>query len=478
MPPGGEVGWVERLRAILGGGGGGGGATDGVGTNPFAGMDDDQLELLRQINLIATQFGVSGEAAAALLTAQAGGLLSESQAGELLLGGRDGGGAGGVGGSAAPLMNALENQRQGAYAREADRIRLQQAAQRIEDERRSSQAGLGSELFGSLLDAQIAANRRPISLVDQLLLSGEVGSTLALSQGGEEGRGRFTSAPRSNLLSDLQRRLELYTVGALNPTQQVSEGFNPSSGLPLAQGERAFIEAAARQRGIAPGTFADEPNRPANEPRKFAHGGSLRIDPNQAVSTRSSIAGPASLVDRTGQRVAVMGEANQPETLSVAAGGNVPGGGLPGTDAPVTTQLPETLDMLRPDERIRFDELMRVAPNVGVNEAIAIAQRPGDFEQFIGVHTDPRVAGSRLLGGAISGDQRFSPTLLRPLALGRAPGPEQLTLRDFASMPPDIQDALMSVVGPDLMTQFLFELGQFSPLGRAARIAGPIRQAA
>src|SRR3972149_2587252 len=84
-------------------------------------------------------------------------------------------------------------------------------------QQRNYRAGLGSDLFGSLLGAQLEANRRPISLVDQLLLSGQVGSPFALSQSSQEQRGRYTSAPQSNLLGDLMRRLDMFSVGALTP---------------------------------------------------------------------------------------------------------------------------------------------------------------------------------------------------------------------------------------------------------------------
>ncbi len=345
-------------------------------------------------------------------------------------------------------------------------------------ESRNVRAGLGSDLFGNVLGMQLEANRRPISLVDQLLLSGEVGSAFPLSQAGQEQIGRFTSRPQSNLMSDLQRRLEMFTVGALTPQQQVGEGFDPQTGIRLTQQQRAFIEDLARQGGQTPGQFADEPGRAPGTPRQFAHGGRLRIDPNRIVSTPSTVAGPASVVDRTGRRVALMGEAGQPETMTVDGGdvrggiATTAGGGLlSASDEPVPGKL-------RPDDQIRFDEITRVRPELPVGVRVAIAQRPGDFEQWVGVQTDPRAAGSRLIGGAIAGDQRFSPSMQRSLALGRAPSPGELTARDFASLSPDVQQSLMSVIGPDLMQQFFFELGEFTPRGQRTGIAGPVRIAA
>jgi hypothetical protein len=133
---------------------------------------------------------------------------------------------------------------------------------------------------------------------------------------------------------------------------------------------------------------------------------------------------------------------------------------------------------LRRDEQVRFDEITRVRPELSADIRLAIAQRPGDFEQWVGVQTDPRAAGSRLIGGAIAGDQRFSPSMLSSLALGRAPSPGQMTARDFSNLPPDIQQSLMSVIGPDLMQQFGFELGGFTPTGRRTGVSGPVRMAA
>ena len=49
---------------------------------------------------------------------------------------------------------------------------------------------------------------------------------------------------------------------------------------------------------------------------------------------------------------------------------------------------------------------------------------------------------------------------------------------DFANLPPDLQQALISLIGPDLFSQFAFELGQFTPTGRRTAIAGPIGLAA
>lgn len=117
---------IERLR-------GGGGSGD----NPFANLDEDQIELLRQINLIAEQFGLSAEAAAALLTASAGGILSETQAGKLLLGESAAGTAGGAS-DALGYAQLAETQRQNAYERVSDRLRLLMATDQLQDARREN----------------------------------------------------------------------------------------------------------------------------------------------------------------------------------------------------------------------------------------------------------------------------------------------------------------------------------------------------
>ena len=325
-------------------------------------------------------------------------------------------------------------------------------------QQRTQRAGLGSDLFSSLLGAQLEANRRPISLVDQLLLSGQVGSALPLSQASQELHGQFTSRPQSNLLNDLQRRLEMFTVGALTPTQQVGEGFNPQTGVRLSQAERDYIRALARQQGQEPGQFADEP-------RRMQFGGRLRIDPNAALSTRRSVAGPASVVDRSGRQVALMAEAGKPETMSVSGAKDV--GEAPGVQVGESPQL-------RADEQIRFEEISRVRPDLPFEVRVNIARFPGGFEQWVGIQTDPRVASSRYIGGAIASDQRYSPTLQRSLALGRTPSPSELTAEDIASLPPYLQDSLIGLLGSDR----LFELGAMTPRGRRTGIAGPVRIAA
>ena len=319
---------------------------------------------------------------------------------------------------------------------------------------RQVRAGLGQDLFTQLLGAQLEANRRPISLVDQLLLSGQVGSVFPLSQAGEELRGRFTTRPQTNLLGDLQRRLEQYSVGALTPGQQVAEGYDPNSGLPLTPGQEEYIRRL-------PGARTDAEFR---RPQRFQYGGRLRIDPNRLISTPGTAAGPASVIDRTGRSVALMGEAGRPETMTVRGGYAAPRGGTATTfgEAAGAPQSgagngeAQLRAKLRQDDQIRFDELTRLRPELPFDVRYSIAQRSGDFEQYVGAQTDPRVAAARLVGGAISGDVRYSPKLLRSLALGRVPSPADLTARDFANLPPDLQQAFISVIGPDELAQFGF----------------------
>lgn len=343
---------------------------------------------------------------------------------------------------------------------------------------RGVRAGLGSDLFSNLLNRQLEANRRPISLMDQLLLSREVGSVFPLSQASQEQLGRYSSRPQSNLMSDLQRRLGMFSLGALTPEQQVSEGFDPQTGIRLSERQRDYIRALAQQGGMEPPQFADEP-------RRMQFGGRLRIDPSRVVSTPSTVAGPASVVDRTGRRVALMGEAGQPETMTVGGGGV--GGGVAATSGETAQGegvFPEhVLAALPRDVRLRLEEFVAATGGLagvpgGKATAMGIAQRPGDFEQWIGVQTPAHVELSRAIGGAIAGDQRFSPSMLRALAMGRTPQPQELTASDIANLPPDMQQMLISAIGPEQMMQFGFELGAFTPTGRRTGIAGPVQVAA
>lgn len=328
---------------------------------------------------------------------------------------------------------------------------------------RNFRAGLGSDLFTNVLNRQLEAARSPINLVDRLLLSGQVGSINPLSQASQEQLGRFTSRPQTNLGADLLRRLEMFTIGALTPEQQVQEGFDPQTGIKLSSKQRDFIRADATNRGITPGQFADEPQR-------LGHGGRLTVDPNKAVSRGASVAGPASVVDRTGRSVALIGEAGQAETLSVTPG-QPPSEGV-GSITPQSGLQPAPA--LRRDEQFRLDELRRLAPGQTLNNLTNIARFPGGFEQFLGQDTDPRAAGARLIGGSLAADVRFRDPLVRSLALGRAPSPGEITAREFSLLPPDTQDAIISVVGPDLARQFFFELEGQTPRGLRTRIAGPV----
>ena len=339
-------------------------------------------------------------------------------------------------------------------------------------------AGLGSDLFSGLMNQQLQAARSPINILDRLTLAGEIGSNVPLSQGSQEQLGRFTSRPQSNVMQDLLRRLNMFTVGALTPEQQVSEGFDPQTGLTLAPKQRDFLRAAATNAGRTPGTFADEPLR-------LAHGGRLTIDPNQAVSRGTSVAGPASVVDRTGRTVALAGEAGQRESLTVNPGVGGVGAdrsGLKrtirrgGTDNAIPDQqVPD--EQLRRDEQFRFDEISRVQPNLSFDQRLNIARFPGGFEQFVGIQTDPRAELARRTGFSIAGDRRIGDPLVRSLALGRAPTGADLTSEEFFNtISPDAQNAIISLVGtnPEDLQQFLFSLAEFSPQGRRTRISGPV----
>ena len=97
-------------------------------------------ELLAQINIIADQFGLTPEAAQALVLSAQAGILSSSQAGKLLLGveGDPGGGGGGGVDNALGFAQLAETQRQNAFDRVTDKIRLLSATDDLQESRREN----------------------------------------------------------------------------------------------------------------------------------------------------------------------------------------------------------------------------------------------------------------------------------------------------------------------------------------------------
>ena len=111
------------------------GPFEGGGEGPLGGIDP---ELLQQINLLADQFGLTPEGAAALLTATQGDLLTREQAGNILLGIDTGGGTGAGAGNALGYAQLAETQRNNAFNRVYDKIRLLSATDDLQEARREN----------------------------------------------------------------------------------------------------------------------------------------------------------------------------------------------------------------------------------------------------------------------------------------------------------------------------------------------------
>ncbi len=356
---------------------------------------------------------------------------------------------------------------------------LQRLLDQLENEGRLGRAAVGQDLFSSLLGAQTEANRRPISLVNQLALSGQVGSQFPLSQASQDQLNRFRTPNQNPLLQRLIDRLDIFSERALD------------------EGQRS----EARRREVASdfgdGAFIGDVQ---GRVKRLAHGGQLIIAPGKATGARKpagAIAGPVSINDRTGRTVAIAGEGGGAETIdvkpipdetirSIGPAGTAlldPKAGL--DDQRGTNPVGENvaLDLTLPDnlsrtERFRSEELLRLRPDLGIERIVAIARSPAGLEALAGTETDPRAAAARLIGEAIGQDNRFSDAFVRSLSLGRSPAPgTEATARDFTTLSPDLQESLKSLIGPDLFSQFAFELNSLSPTGTRARqaVTGGVR---
>ncbi len=319
------------------------------------------------------------------------------------------------------------------------------------NERQLGQAAVGQDLFGSLLGAQMEANRRPISLVNQLALSGQVGSQFPLSQASEDQLRRYRTPNQNPLLQRLMDRLDIFSEGM-------------------------------------------------NTPAQLAHGGQLIVDPSKSkTSGGGSVAGPVTINDRSGKTVAVAGESGGAEKIDVqpipapiqkVVDRFGPKEGVfigdigravqahttqKGEKAVAAADLPSDLSRT---ERFRALELLRLRPDLDIERIVAIARSPAGLEALAGTQTDPRAAAARLIGEAIGQDNRFSDSFVRSLALGRPPAPgTEATARDVTTLSPDLLASLQSLIGPDLFSEFAFELNALSPTGTRARqaVTGGVR---
>ena len=249
-------------------------------------------------------------------------------------------------------------------------------------------------------------------------------------------------------------------------------------------------------------------------PVGLAHGGTLNVDPRRAQTSGTSIAGPATVVDRLGKTAAVIGEGGGQETISnvqptTAGHQQGPGAvdlGLHSAGPTVPVNRPSSPGVpsrvfgdfatdfqpgvgqftgLPRDVALRLQEILNnvrgAGPTFGAaldpREALQIAQRPADFEQFTGMERDPiaqaRAVAARGLAQGIQQDVRFGNPLVRQLALGRSPTPADFTAREFSDLGPFNRDVLSSIIGPDLLPEFLFAIQQGTPQGR-----GGVRQLA
>jgi hypothetical protein len=341
-------------------------------------------------------------------------------------------------------------------------------------EQRLGRAGVAQDLFSQLFGAQIEANRRPISFVDQLMLSGEVGNVFPFSQAGSERLARFRTPPRTDLVRRLMDRLDIFSRGALTEQEQQEETIRSTPGL---QGALSSFG-----QGTDIGDIFETV-------QGFAHGGTMTVDPKKKTSTKSTVAGPISIFDKQGQPVAVAGEGGQQEVVSfepirqpirrdsVAPPPSRPQGGGIDLASQALAGHPRLAGrdvVLTRDEKFRLDELL--AQKVSFDEAVNIARNPGQFEAFIGQQSDPFAVASRALSSALAGDTRFSDPFVRALALGRQPAPGvEATTRDLSLLPRDLLEALQSIVGPDNFGQYLFELGNLTPRGTRTSTVGGVR---
>lgn len=112
------------------------GTFPGLGGGGGGGLSEEEIRILEQINLLADQFVLSPEGVQAILTATQGGILSETQAGRFLLGDDDGGGGGAS--NALGFAQLAETQRQNAFDRVTDKIRLLSATDDLQESRREN----------------------------------------------------------------------------------------------------------------------------------------------------------------------------------------------------------------------------------------------------------------------------------------------------------------------------------------------------
>jgi hypothetical protein len=366
---------------------------------------------------------------------------------------------------------------------------------------KAGRAAVGTDLFSQLLGASLEANRRPVSLVDQLMLGGKYGSAHPLSQLGSEGLSRF-GYKENPMLGNLASALGIYSQGMNTAQQQGHAGINPNTGLPWTAQESAYMKARAANA--------------AQPPVNMAHGGTFRVDPRRKATARTATnvqaaAGPVTMYDAMGEQIAKAGEGQGSETVTVTpqpqkgpptlgAGGSVGDTArfLRDVVQPVVGQFGQTIDgdpvtagdiasatrgygqnappataptgdvVFSAAEKFRYDELLR--QGFTPEQARTVAKRPGDFLNMYGKGATPQQQASWLLAESTAHDLRYSEPFRRALALGQRPAPGTgSTMRDVSQLSPDQLGSLQSILGPDLFTQYLFELQSMTPRGVSTR---------
>lgn len=356
-------------------------------------------------------------------------------------------------------------------------------------------ASVGTDVFSGLLNAELAARRRPVGIVDQLLLANEFGSVLPLSQLGDRNLSPRTNPALGQIFNTLQEFISRAVPGESPQTaieNEIAQATQPAPAAPTSGGSRGAL--LALQQGDAQAAQALLREEAGLPPVMMQAGGTLTVDPRRARTAGRSIAGPATVVDRIGQTAAVIGEGGEAESVGVGAITD-PGavstttGGVPRPTASPERTRPQAGDFAPPgadrsvfqflnqprDVTFRIQQILETGAgqNLSPQQILAIAQRPEAFGRFTEAPFDPRVSASRLLGGAITQDQRFANPLVRSLARGRPPTAAEITAQEFAALPPDLRDALVGIIGEDQLAGFLFSVGQGTPTGRSG-----VRQAA
>ena len=273
-----------------------------------------------------------------------------------------------------------------------------------------------------------------------LFTQADYGGTGSLSRGAAR-RGQaeqLVNQFRTAGPSDLQQLIDFFN--APKAAQQAMAPATQQAASPWTMPQKVSAETNALVDQLA-----TDPNY---DPRKllgFAQGGSVLIDPFIDETQGKKIAGPVTMYDANAQPVGIAGEAG----------------------------LPETMNIEPRDVRFRAEDIRQRQPGLSLEDVLARARRPGDFE----TEADPTAIASRLLAGALQRDTRFQDPFVRALSLGRRPSPSDVTAGEYRTLPPDLQQSLASIIGEDLFPSWVFELGMQTPKAMNVRpsVVGGVR---